>query len=408
MKVLHVLYQSLPQISGSSIRSRDILMSQMAIGLDVIAITSPFQSGQKKEEVINGIRYLRTSVNQEDTISDKQKPFLKRMIRLFKIFPFYRKLGRVIEEEEPNVLHAHAMFFCGLPVVLLGKKYNLPVIYEVRSLWMLRKNTKRKSPWDIFLEDLLFRLELFVMNRVDKVIAINSNLKKELIEKGVCAEKIEVVNNAVNTILINNLKERHISKRKDVSVKYFGYIGTLTPHEGLDFLIEVFKDFSKEFPQAQLNIYGKGIEEKKIKVLAGSCSNINYFGPIKPEEIPDAFDNIDIIINPRYKNKLTDSVTPLKPLEAMAYDKLFVGSDVGGIKELVKNGENGFLFESGNHRSLLNTMKMIFLLEENQYAQIKKRAKQFVLNQKSWESNAKKYDEIYNHLMVVYAKCSGK
>ncbi len=48
-----------------------------------------------------------------------------------------RLVAKIIELEEPDILHAHAMFFCALPAILLGKKYKIPVVYEVRSLWML-------------------------------------------------------------------------------------------------------------------------------------------------------------------------------------------------------------------------------------------------------------------------------
>src|SRR5690606_19766326 len=144
--------------------------------------------------------------------------------------------------------------------------------------------------------------------------------------------RIEVINNAVNTLLIENLKQNSKKKGNDFSAINFGYIGTLTPLEGLDLLIDVFREFTKEHPKIQLNIYGSGIEEKRLKALSENHPNINFFGAIVPDEIPIAFDNIDVIINPRHQNKLTDSVTPLKPLEAMAYDKLFIGSDVGGIK----------------------------------------------------------------------------
>ena len=145
MKILHILYQSLPQISGSSIRSRDILMSQQELGLGVMAITSPFQNGNKKKEQIDEITYIRTSINNRNTISDNPKGFFKRFFRLLQIIPFSHKLKQIIVAEEPDVLHAHAMFFCGLPAIYFGWKYKKPVVYEVRSLWMLSKSKDRKG-----------------------------------------------------------------------------------------------------------------------------------------------------------------------------------------------------------------------------------------------------------------------
>ena len=94
MKVLHVLYQSLPQISGSSIRSRDIMMSQKELGIQVLAITAPFQNSISKKgiDVIDDITYIRTSQNTKNSISDQRKSVLKRVLRVFAIFYFTKIL----------------------------------------------------------------------------------------------------------------------------------------------------------------------------------------------------------------------------------------------------------------------------------------------------------------------------
>ena len=68
-----------------------------------------------------------------------------------------------------------------------------------------------------------------------------------------------------------------------------------------------------------------------------------------------------MIVNPRKKSYLTDTVTPLKPLEAMAYKKLIIASDVGGMKELIEDGENGILFES---ESVYELEKVIYKISK--------------------------------------------
>ena len=85
MKVLHVLYQSLPQVSGSSIRSRDIMMSQKEKGLHVMAITSPFQDSIIGDafDSIHDITYYRTSKTDINSISDQQKSIFTRIGKFF-------------------------------------------------------------------------------------------------------------------------------------------------------------------------------------------------------------------------------------------------------------------------------------------------------------------------------------
>ncbi len=399
MKVLHILYQSLPQISGSSIRSRDILMSQKEIGLNPIAVTSPFQSGTNNEEIIDGIRYLRTSINGSETISDEQKSLLTRIFRFFKILSFYQNLKQIVNAEKPDVLHAHAMFVCGLPAILIGKKYNIPVVYEVRSLWMLKK--KGKKGWmDLLTEKILFGIELYVMRKAALVVAINHYLKNELIIQKIDEAKIAVIQNAVNTTLIDTLKQKTRNHCLSEPKLKFGYIGTLTPHEGVDFLIEVFANLNKEICNAELYIFGKGVEEPKIRAMSEKFENVTFKGSLEPENIHKAFELINIIVNPRYKNKLTDSVTPLKPLEAMAYEKIVIGSDVEGIKELITDKFNGLLFEAGNPSDLLNVMKYALKIESETRRHLLKNALQYVYDEKSWLKNATKYQLIYTELLM--------
>ncbi|NJB37082.1 glycosyltransferase family 4 protein [Croceivirga sp. JEA036] len=399
MKVLHILYQSLPQISGSSIRSRDILMSQKDIGLRPMAVTSPFQSASRPEEIIDGIRYLRTAIHQNESISDRPKSLLKRVFRFFAIFGFYKELKQLILKENPQVLHAHAMFFCGLPAIFLGKKFRLPVVYEVRSLWMLKKGVTDSGMIRRFVEQLLLKVELYVMRRATIVVAINDNLKSELVKCGIVSQKIEIVKNAVNTSLINVLKDK---VNNDFNIQgrcNFGYIGTLTPHEGIDLLIDAFEEVNMKLPKSKLVIYGSGIEANNIRAKTEKIKNALFMGPITPAEIYKAFGEIDIIVNPRYKNKLTDSVTPLKPLEAMAYEKIVIGSDVGGITELVRNNENGFLFKAGKKQDLINTMLSIYNMPVERKYKIIDSALNYVMEEKSWLANAKKYNQMYISLI---------
>lgn len=400
MKVLHILYQSLPQISGSSIRSRDILFSQKEIGLNIIAVTSPFQNSTSgdKEDHIDGIRYLRTSKTKISSISDKRKSLLKRVSRIFSIFRFSFSLYRIVKVEKPEILHAHAMFFCGLPTILIGKILKIPVVYEFRSLWMFDKeNIGNNKKIQKFIELQLFRIEMFVLKRADHVIFINNNLYLSFFEAGFYSTNYSIIKNAVNTTYIDNLKTHtSIEKRKILT---FGYIGTLAPYEGLEFLIETFHELYDEGLELYLFIYGDGVSRESILKKISSrneVSKILYKGAINPQQIGQAFGEIDIIINPRLKTKLTDSVTPLKPLEALAYEKIFVGSDVLGIKEIID--KRGFLFRAGDKEYLKKTIKKVLSLSDDEKSREIKISKNHVEEYYSWKKNALRYEAIYTKL----------
>ena len=101
MKILHIVYQSLPNISGSSIRTRDIVLSQKSIGLIPVVISSPFQNGlsnNSKIDFINNIKHYRTYNNSPGLLVKEDKtPLYKRILKVFMIFGFYYKTKTVIK-----------------------------------------------------------------------------------------------------------------------------------------------------------------------------------------------------------------------------------------------------------------------------------------------------------------------
>jgi len=403
VKVLHILYQSLPQVSGSSIRSRDVLMSQREIGLDAVAITSRFQGSidGAKEDEIDGVRYIRTSKKQTTSISDQKKSKLSQFSRIFDIIPFAIKLYKIISKEKPDILHAHAMFYCGLPAVIIGRIKKIPVVYEFRSLWMFQEKKGAKTKLDRFLEQRMLSVETFVLKKANYAVFLNEDLKKYFTDRGQYFKNYAIINNAVNITYVNQQKiKRNTSLRNDELV--FGYIGTLTSYEGIEFLVETFQELYKEGIKNKLLIYGSGISKANILKLIENNSHIDtiqYKGSLNPEEVSRAYAEVDVIVNPRLSTDVTNSVTPLKPLEAFAYEKIFIGSNVGGILALVEPNETGFVFEAENKRSLKKQIQKVISLPDQEKKIIIKNALNYVEQNKSWKSNAHRYKTIYATLL---------
>ena len=118
MKVLHILYQSLPNISGSSIRSRDILNNQLKIGVKPIVVTSPFQNPKtngKSFEEIDGIKYYRTFSNNNELVNENESSFFIQIKKFFRIISFFFYRYTVLQKKNKiDVIHAHAVFFCAI------------------------------------------------------------------------------------------------------------------------------------------------------------------------------------------------------------------------------------------------------------------------------------------------------
>lgn len=402
MKILHLLYQSLPEIAGTSIRGRDILVSQKAIGLEPVAVTSPFQPGytSRKIEYIYGIKHYRTNNPSEKIlVTEGKKTLIGRLSKAIRFISFFKLLLKYAVRERPSVIHAHSTFFMGFAGKFLSLKYRRPFVYEVRSLWDERQKQYATTKFELLQLGLVKLFENAAMLLADRVVVINENLLENIKLRGVNTNKISLIRNAVNLKLIEKANITY-GKRQI----RFGYIGSITRIEGLDFLIDVFVELSNQGFENILFIYGVGHDYVRLKqkIERLNIHTVKLMGSVSPKEVSKAYNEVDVIINPRIKNTLTDNVTPLKPFEAMGYKKLFVGSHVGGIKELVENEKTGLLFEAENKDSLVDLISNK-ILKKHCYSKnqtIIQNGFEFVNNYYSWENNAKKYRFIYSKLAV--------
>lgn len=371
-------------------------MSQKEIGLKPIVISSPFQNGASEEnpEAIYGVNHYRTyNHNPSHLVSEKKSSLKKRFNKLLSIVPFYKKVETLIIDKKPDVLHAHATFFCGLVANRLGRKYNIPVVYEVRSLWEEREKKTAMSWLSKLQPKLITAIETYVMKSADLVVTINRNLEDNIKNRDV--KNTAIVTNAVNTSIINpepikSVETEHIS---------FGYVGSVSPIEGLDIMANVWKMLEAKGYKNTFHVYGAGTFLNELMNLVKSL-NLNHFhihGQVRPSEIKEVFKTIDVIVNPRIKSKISDTVTPLKPLEAMAYKKLVLASDVGGMKELIEHNKTGLLFKSDDENELFKNV--INIIENGIPVHIVTQANEYVTTKKSWVNNAKVYNELYKTLI---------
>lgn len=159
---------------------------------------------------------------------------------------------------------------------------------------------------------------------------------------------MHVVPNAVN---FNQIKYINMNLPESLT---FGYIGTLSPIEGLDLLLQTVHELKEEGISISLKLFGKGVFQAKLNEIIKELelTNVIMMGEVNPMEIGKAYEEIDVIVNPRVKSKLSDMVTPLKPLEALAYKKLLLISDVGGMKQLVSKENIAFSFVADDKESL--------------------------------------------------------
>ena len=193
MRILHVLDHSIPQHSGYSFRTRAILEQQRALGWSTSHLTSAKHPGLPTlVEDVEGFRFFRTP---------KPRGWFTRLPILDPISivnSLARRLDEVVEEVRPDILHAHSPALNGLAALRVAQWHRLPVVYECRAFWedaAVDHGTSREG-------GLRYRathaLETYVFKRAKAITTICEGLRRDIIQRGIDAEKVTVIPNAVD------------------------------------------------------------------------------------------------------------------------------------------------------------------------------------------------------------------
>ncbi len=389
MKVLHILDLSLPDLKGYAIRAKGIVESQKKIGMEPVCLTSFRQTKYDGErEVINNIVYYRSG-----RFKTRWKiPFLNQFDE---IAALSKKIDYVIEQEKVDILHAHSPLLCGMAAVRAGKKHCLPVVYEIRAFWEdAAVSSGKSSEGDLRYMTTRF-LETLVCKRADNVVAICEGIKRDLLERGINNDKIAVVPNGIVLDEFRELTRSTTLAKKHELDGFFvlGFIGSFFKFEGVDLLVMLMNELRHE--PVKLVLVGEGETFYKIRTMVeelGLLDRVIMTGNVPHAEVQEYYSIVDVLIYPRYSERITELTTPLKPLEAMAMRKNVIISDVGGLMELVPEG-CGEVFAAGDVASLLAKVKRVISMENLRQSMIKN-ASAFVVT-RDWLEVVNTYRDVY-------------
>jgi glycosyltransferase involved in cell wall biosynthesis len=181
----------------------------------------------------------------------------------------------------------------------------------------------------------------------------------------------------------------------------FGFIGSFYYYEGLDILLESYMKLNNKLNDVKLLLVGDGPAMKSLYERAKQMKlngRVIFTGRVPHQDIRRYYSVIDVLVYPRKKMRLTDLVTPLKPLEAMSMGRIVAGSDVGGIRELITHNKDGYLFSAGSVQSLAQKMSELYENRSN-FETISKTAFETVRRKHSWELAVKRYLPVYERLL---------
>src|SRR3954463_682428 len=392
MRILHVLDHSLPLHSGYTFRTRAIVTAQRARGLEVACLTGARHQGPGPDpDVIEGIPFFRTP---------RPAPVPSPLAEWREIRALSRRLSALVDEWKPDQLHVHSPVLNALAALPVARRHRLPLLYEIRAFWedaAVGNGTGREGSARYRLTR---RLETWAARRADSVAVICEGLRRDLIARGIAAEKIIVAPNGVDMSLFGNPLAPDLALARRLGLKgadVVGFIGSFYDYEGLDDLVAAMPLLLAKRPNAHLLLVGGGPMEVALKAqaeISPARDRIHFIGRVPHHEVDRYYGLIDILAYPRKAMRLTELVTPLKPLEAMAQRKLVVASNVGGHRELIEDGVTGTLFPAGDPQALADALDTLFG-NRSRWEERRDQARAFVERDRNWSSNISNYMPAY-------------
>jgi PEP-CTERM/exosortase A-associated glycosyltransferase len=400
MRILHILDHSLPLQSGYVYRTLGIVNQQRALGWEPVLLTSGkhYAPGPAREQ-IGGWEFLRTPVPAG--VSAKLP-----WVRELKIIgDLDRRLEEIIAEVRPGILHAHSPALNALSALRAGRRHRVPVVYEMRSLW---EDAAGGGGGTNDTNSLRYRATRFLETRAlrgaDAVTTICQGLRKDMTARGIPPEKITVIPNAVDrhTFPGPGTPDRVLAARLGLTGKtVLAFFGSFYFYEGLHLLLRALPALLRRQADIAILLVGGGPEENNLREMArdlGLEENVVFAGRVAHEEMQRYYDLADLFVFPRVSMRLTELVTPLKPLEAMAQERIVVASNVGGHRELIRDRQTGYLFPPNDPERLVEGV-LGALADRPSWPRIRARAIEFIDTERSWTQSVARYAEVYARVL---------
>jgi PEP-CTERM/exosortase A-associated glycosyltransferase len=398
MRVMHILDHSAPTQTGYTFRTLAILREQKALGWETFHLTGPKQEGvNAAEEQVDGWRFYRTPASR--SILDR----IAGLAEIKLMGGFARRIEEVARRVRPDVLHAHSPVLNAIPTLKVGHRLGIPVVYEVRAIWedaAVNHGTAREGGPRYRLSRAA---ETWALRRADAVTTICDGLRRDIVARGIADEKVTVVPNAVDVEQFSaGIADASLKRRLGLNgAPVMGFIGSFYAYEGLAVLLRALARLRAQGEQVRALLVGGGRQEEELKRLAaelGIADRVVFAGRVAHAEVQRYYDVIDVLVYPRLSMRLTELVTPLKPLEAMAQGRLLVASDVGGHRELIRPGETGTLFKAGDADALAATVAKL-LREPGRWESLKRAARHYVETERTWKTSVARYQGVYAALV---------
>jgi glycogen(starch) synthase len=401
LRVLHVLDHSWPVLDGYSQRSRSIISTQAQLGMKPSVLTGALHETDdptSSEIFLDGIRYWRTPCSKgvATRAIRGRWPFLRELAVMYLL---RKRIGALLETESFDVIHAHSPALCGLAALYAARAHRIPFVYEIRCFWEDSHFDREKSLHSSTRYHLGRALETHVVRHADAIVGIARSLLNELEGRHIPSSKLFHVPNGVDNVrFVPRPRDNALASQLGVNgVPTLGFLGTLFRWEGVAWLVRAASELHRQGAPFKLLIVGDGAESPDVRrsIEENNASDfVSFVGRVPHDQVERYYSVMDVLVYPRLSIRLTELVTPLKPLEAMALGKPILGSSVGGIRELIEPDVDGVLFNPGDIEQFCKQASRL-LQQPGLRSAIGEQARQKMAVEKDWKFLTRRYEAVY-------------
>lgn len=380
LKVLVLHNTFLPDHTGSSIRLYNLL-SRIPYQISVLT----------PEKMVNG-SYFKLNNEIFDHIEVKRitalSPTSIHKLPLLRYYHHEKKIFDASKKECFDIIQSRTLPPYIISAYKLHKKFDKPLIIEAHP---------HEDVNAIYMYYIINLLK--ILKKASHIITLTNSLKRWVQNQYKLPEKkITVIPNGVNSEkfkpkkshLTTSLREKLGNPEKIVF--YSGYLDVLN---GMDMILQTIPNIVENYPGISFVFMGHGPYYNQIKKLSEECNQVHILPTVDHELMPQYYQISDLFVIPRPSTTSSELITPLKLLEALSMERVVLGSDVGGIKEAIVNGKNGYLYEKDNPQSFKD---ILIKSLESKNVEIAKEARKTVLNEYNWDNSAQKLKGIYDHI----------
>jgi glycosyltransferase involved in cell wall biosynthesis len=391
LKILHFASAFFPEYSGTATRLYGLL-SNLPYDISLITVDRTIKGDiiELKEEYFNNIKVKRVSLQPNNVFSRVPLRYIHTIYQKPKI------LVNAAKSEQFDIIHAHNLSLFAQAARKLSIKLSKPFIIEVHVIGQDYQYGVKRNIKTGYI-DRGGRKSLKFCNCI---IALTQGLKNWISAYyNIQEDKIVVVPNGAD---INKFAPKYENKAEEIKerlglldnvVLYAGYMDRIN---GIIDIANVIPSMITKNPDTSFIFIGHGPEEDKIIALSKKYPQVKFLPMVHYDEMPIYYQMCDLFVIPRPSTISAETVTPLKLLEVMAMEKPVLGSNVGGIAEVIKHGENGYLFEKGNMESFKRTL--LELLDTDN-TQIGRNARKTIVDNYTWAKSAKILQKVYEELV---------